>query len=1157
MLTYETTRNIRQLVQDAASVYTDHVFIKTLKDGVEHNTTFAKFAEEMEAVSAWTEKQSEQLGHPARIAMVGGNSPIYVKMQVGVMCGGGISVLLDPQAGEETLARCMKKAEADILFYDDSLEIDIEQIKIRYPELEFAMKMDESEKEGCCGKILADYAGKQATNTICENDCAVIIFTSGTTGEEKGVMLSHLNLTNSVFNTSHAKFGVKLSVLPMHHAFCLNSDILISFGNCTTLCINGGMANLMDNLLYFEPKLINVVPMVAQTLYNKMVLLAKQQNKTIEEVKYQVLGNRMQKIVAGGAHLPSELVEKYQNIGIFLCQGYGMTESAPTIASPDMSRKDKAHTAGRVVLRCKTRVVDGELQVSSPSVMLGYVNAPELTAQVITEDGWLRTGDIGYEDEEGFLHITGRVKNLIILSNGENVSPEQIENLLLDHQLIEECLVYGEGNQIAAELFPNSKYAALHKIEDVPLEIEKIVQSVNQALPSYKKVMKYGIRKVALKRTGTGKIIRAQRASADQLLNIKEEEQKKKPQTDIQKKIYEIVSEVMEHKDFGIDTDLFMAGLDSLGCIMTLASLSEKLQFSLGLDEFMANPTIEYLAKRYEEKSIWDMVDHSVRPIYGMSGVQMSFAYVMRGNTTSNIPILLKLDNSVDLKRLQKAILGLFDIHPILKDVVQMIPQKGYANFRDDSRSVTIPILEKTKEEWQNMQDSLVRPYMYQDGEPLYHIELYRVEEEQYLFFDIAHIISDGMSVSMLIEDMNRLYHGEVLEPETYTYYDFLVDHEHRMKLGLHLPNIKYYCELMHNKRGKRSILNRAGHQNLEHGENAALRGSFQRINQEKVQDFCYKNAISENVFFLTAFNYLISMYSDNDDTISSSIHNGRTDSRWGHIAGCLFSAYNFRKTFWKEETVMEAVKSSAKQIMETMRCYLKNPHADEMFFQYQGTLMNFAEVAGAKAQNIPLKLDSLPFHLMVYNSNGGYIYELRYWENRFAGEQLQIFIDALDAVLEGMLYEKQLKDVRTYIPECLYPQTADIKIIDRYGNVQPIGAWGTLYQNGENVGRIARILTDGSVDYLEESGRCVLVENMMGRNYPDLQKIEDIAKTYPDVTEAEAFSYYWKDNNIALVLDISCDKDINQESLKAFLEEKLEKKHMPQYLFKNGSLWE
>ena len=418
--------------------------------------------------------------------------------------------------------------------------------------------------------------------------------------------------------------------------------------------------------------------------------------------------------------------------------------------------------------------------------------------------------------------------------------------------------------------------------------------------------------------------------------------------------------------DFGVDTDIFAAGLDSMGCIMLLSAFSEDLKFTLELDEFMAIPTVEKLAKRFAEKSHWDEVDHSIRPVYGMSGVQMSFAYVMRGNTTSNIPFLFKLDPSVDLVRMQRAIKGLFPIHPILNDVVQMFQDKGYANFRDDSRPVNIPIIDKSPEEWEKTMKDLIRPYLYTPGEPLYHIELYRVGNNKYLFFDVAHIISDGMTASILLEDMNRLYQGETLEPETYTYYDFLIDHEHRMKMGLHIPNIVYYCKLMGDKRITRSILNLPGEQNLSTHINAALHGRFRNVDEARVQAFCRANNISENVFFLTAFNYLVSIYSDDSDTISSSVHNGRIDSRWGRIAGCLFSNYGFRRKFEETESMVDAVRTSGRQILETMRCYLKNPHPDEMFFQYQGKLFEFSTIGNEPVQIVPMELDGYPFHFIV-----------------------------------------------------------------------------------------------------------------------------------------------------------------------------------------------
>lgn len=1153
MMNYESVRTIRQLVQEAGKDYENNVYLRTLRDNRIQDTTYGQFAVECDAVAAWTAEQSKKLGHAVRVAMMSANSPLYVRMMLGVMAGGGVTVFLDPQANEDVICGCLNKAEVDILLWEPRLELNIKSIRTRCGTLTQTMLMTEGAFPEACGDIISVYAGQHPDNRVDEKDCAAIIFTSGTTGEEKGVMLSNLNLINALFGSSHRKFTTKVSVLPMHHAYCLNADILMGLSNSTTLCINGDMTQLADNLLRFNPHSINVVPMVAQGLYTKMFMLAKKEGKTITEIKDRVLGSRMDRIITAGAHLPAELVDKYAQIGIFLSQGYGMTENGPSISAPDMSRPDKAHTAGRVVLRCKTRVVDGELQVSSPSVMMGYVNAPELTAQAITEDGWLRTGDIGYEDEEGFLHITGRKKNLIILANGENVSPEQIENLLLDHELVDECLVYGEGNAIIAEVYPNAKYMTLHGITDVLGAVAEIVQNVNAPLPSYKKIAKHLVRAIPFKKTGSNKIIRDQRAPKDAILS-NDVQERRMPETVLQQKLFDCISEVLGHGDFGVDTDVFTAGLDSLGCILVLSVFSEKMSFSIELDELMAHTTVEKLEALYEKKQQEEPIDLSPLPVYPLIDVQTFFAYVMRGNTTSNIPFLFKLHESVDLRRMQEAILKLFDVHPILRNVIQPAPEGYYISLRDDSRQVNIPMETLTKAQWEERKGQLIRPFLYTEGEPLYHIELFRVEDEKYLFFDIAHIISDGATLSILLDNLNALYVGKHVEKETYSFYEYIREERYNFESGRHTPNVQYFMDLLGDMRLDRTILNRPGKQELSSGDNAAMHGIFTRINKEKMQRISHKYSVSDNVVFLTAFNHCISIFSDRDDTISTSIHNGRTDSRWARLAGCLFVTYNYRHTFSDEETLSDMFRGSARQIMQTMCSHIHTLHADEMFIQYQGDLFSLSEIGGAPAQMVPMQLDSLPFHLMVHAANGGYFYELRYWENRFEQKQLAIFMEAMDAILGAMAEEETIGDLRKHLPAHLFPADAQNQILDRMGRLQPVGGWGELYIDGQSTGKIARVLTDGAVDYLETSGRHVMNEGLLGRLYPDQVKLEQILRTCPGVTKADAYISLGEKNYFLLTANVDTDGTITKEALLAHIAANGDQSLMPPKVIMDGA---
>lgn len=176
------------------------------------------------------------------------------------------------------------------------------------------------------------------------------------------------------------------------------------------------MKKLAEHILLFEPTVIRMVPMMAKALYNRIAILNRQHPEMpIRKVKEQVLGTRLHKIISGGGYLAPDLAANYQRLGIAIAQGYGMSECSPKISSPDWTRPDKIASVGRIVDRCEVRIVDGEIQVRSPSVMMGITRSQDKTAEAITPDGWLCTGDIGHVDEEGFLYLTGRKKNLIIL----------------------------------------------------------------------------------------------------------------------------------------------------------------------------------------------------------------------------------------------------------------------------------------------------------------------------------------------------------------------------------------------------------------------------------------------------------------------------------------------------------------------------------------------------------------------------------------------------------------------------------------------------------------------------------------------------------------------------------------------------------------------
>lgn len=1195
MITYENTKTICDLVQNAGREHGENVFLRYEDNDAVCDVTYRRFAEECSAVSAWTKEQDAQIGHRAQIGLLGSSSHHYLAVMLGVMANGNTVVPLDVQLDVEGLADCLNRSDVDILFYDWEHHPLVEGVKELCPRVRSFISLQHGKHVPCSDNILKEFSGRTVTPNVSENDCAMILFTSGTTGRSKGVMLSNRNLIDNAFSSTdndHPENQVFLNILPIHHVFCINCDVLVSLRYGNILCLNRDMSKLAEHLLLFEPTAFRVVPMVAKALYNRFCLLRKQNpDKSVEEVKAEVFGSRLRRVTCGGGYLTPELAKNYQELGISIGQGYGMSECSPVISTAIWDRPDKTASVGKIVDRCQVRIVDGEIQVKSPSVMMGYYKDPENTAQALTEDGWLCTGDIGYVDDENFLYLTGRKKNLIILSNGENVAPEQIENMFADETIVEDILVFEENDAITAEIYPNFKYAEACGISDITGAVGESIAKINQKLPSFKRILNFRVRKDPFEKTSSRKIKRSNYFSQKKA----EEENRKKlvmPKNELQQKIYDLVAGILGHQDFGIDTDFYRAGMDSMGSVLLLTELADNMNFSITLDDLMSHATVENLETYYKETMNEEKVDYSVRPVYPLTNLQIYFAYVMKGNTTANLPSLIHLDDSIDLERLKKAAEDLFDIHPGLKSVIQM-DEGVYKSFRHDERRVNIPIIRQTDEEFEETRKHLLVPYMYEKDEPLYHAGIYQTDSANYLFLDIAHIVGDGMTLKILFEDLNDLYAGKPVKKEEYTLFEYVLDEKARESKGKKEQDIQYYRELMKDIRIRKSILTLHHFHDLERGENASLRGRF-TVSPNQLNAFCRKHKVSENVMFLTAYNYCIGIFSNEKDVVCSSIHSGRTDSRWTRLAGPLFLSYLFRYTNIPHETVPQLLSRSARQIMETMRCHISAIHADEMFFQYQGDILNLDEIGGAPAHREPLQLDSLPFHLQVMsNKEGFYYYELRYWKNRFDEQQLKVFMECMDVIVEAMLTEPSVRRLKKHLPEHLFPKHYLVKagevndaagfqlihdvskdtlvkayVFDETCRKQPYGAWGNLYimdrptknwtdkitnpygagvlyQTGLN----ARILPDGTLDVLERCGRTIMEENLTGRDYLDLGRLEETVLSYGGIDHAEAYTSWGLEHRLILCVDITGSEEPDLGRLQAYIEEKVEPCLVPEQI--------
>lgn len=1193
MITFDSTKTLYDLVQNSAIEYGDKAFVRYEENDFVYEKSYAEFALECDAFSTWIDKKNIEAGHKVHVALLGKTSYLYLVALMGTVSAGAVAVPLDVQLSKEGMADCLKRSDIDIVFYDWDFVSQISVMREKCKDIKEFICFQNRDHVEYAQQILDKYVDNIFISDAKPEDCAIILFTSGTTGRGKGVMLSHSNLIDNTFCTTEEnpeKNDVCLNVLPIHHVYCLNGDVFLGMRYGKTICINSSLSKMLHSLQLFQPTMIRLVPMMAKVLYNKISILAKKNpEKSLEEVKDSVLGSRLHKIISGGGYLPEALAQKFLDMNICIGQGYGMSECSPKIASPDFNRPDKIGSVGKIVNGCSVRVVDGEIQVKSPSVMMGYYKEDDKTAEAMTEDGWLRTGDLGYVDDDNFLYLTGRKKNLIVLSNGENVSPESIENLFADDDIIQDILVYGAGDIIAAEVYPNYEYAAVQGIDDIQSEVQNIVNMHNKEIPSYKKIARCTVRKNPFEKTSSKKIIR-QKYFDDKKAEEEVACSLRMPENDTQQKIYDSIAEVLGHNKFGIDTDIYECGLDSLGSVMLIEDLHDKFDKSVTFNDLMQNTTVLKIEEFLREEKQVISIDLSPRKEYPLTSMQKYFAYIIKGNTTGNLPFTFKLDNSIDLVRLKKAIENTIEAHPGLKAIIKL-DKKQYKVFRDDSRKIDIPIINLTEEEWEQRKKEILVPFAYTAEDNLFHIYIFQTETSKYLFFDVAHIAGDGITMNILLEDVNKFYCGEHVEKETYTFYEFICEEQMREKLGIRAQNTAYINDLMKGLKISRSIFNKKEKEKCTSGRNAAIRRRFDNIVRKKLIYFCKENGISENTMFLTAYNYCISLFSDEKDVFCTSIHGGRTDNRWTRLAGPLFLTYYFRFTQVPHERVNELLHKSSKQIMNTMRCYISTPREGEMFFQFQGDLININKVGDAKAERIRLQLDSLPFHMQVMYDDKGYYYELRYWENRFDRAQLEIFLTCYESILNAMMEERSVRRLKKHLPEKVYPkhyyvEAASVNeeagyemlphvkrgekvkayILDERYNKKPYGAWGPLYimnhkpdyynEEIDNpygpgklycTGKTARILPDGQLDFLENSGRTVLTDGSNGRVYYDLKKLENALCEYAGVDSAKAYlDYEPQINEMSLKCDVRGSKEIDVAKLKAFVKDKCGKKLVP-----------
>ena len=553
---YETREvsDMKDMLESSVALYADNIAFlhKDVPGGKYREITYKEYKSDVDALGT----ALISLGLKGKnIAVIGENRYEWAVSYLAVLNGTGKIVPLDKELPEAEIESLITRAEVSAIIYSNKKSEQIKNIKERIDFVKYYISMDDEGENHYKdlvkkGKALVDGGDRTFLDAKINNkEASIILFTSGTTEQSKAVLLSHWNIAydmkcacKSIIVNPEDRF---FSVLPLHHTYECTAGFLIPLYRGASVAYCEGLRHISTNIKEAKPTMLLAVPALFENMYKKVWEGIEKKNKTglikfmlkvsdflmaigIDVKKklfkqiHDNFGGRLRIGIVGAAAMDKDVIKGFRRLGIHMIQGYGLTECSPLAAlNRDVYYNDAS--AGREVPGIELKIDQpndegvGEICVKGDNVMLGYYNNEEATSKAL-RDGWLHTGDLGYFDNDGFLFITGRMKNVLITKNGKNIYPEEVESILNQSAIIKESMIYQTANKegddtfIAAIIVPEfdvikEKYGEI-SAEDIKEKIWEEVKLTNSKLVSYKHVKQIKIRETEFEKTTTLKIKR-------------------------------------------------------------------------------------------------------------------------------------------------------------------------------------------------------------------------------------------------------------------------------------------------------------------------------------------------------------------------------------------------------------------------------------------------------------------------------------------------------------------------------------------------------------------------------------------------------------------------------------------------------------------------
>lgn len=556
--------SIKEYIEDAINKYSKKdAFIVKSQENNEIKYTHISFEEFGKQIKNLAEGLIDLGLEGKRIAIIGHNSYNWVKSYIATICSVGIVMPLDKGLQPSELELSLKRGKADAIIFEDEYLETIKNIRqYNQTSVKNFISMTELEKnEGFVSlKDLEEKGNKILEKTESEKEfylkaspmskkpeeLATIIFTSGTTSMSKAVMLSNKNIASNMYDMMCAEkilsTDVNLLFLPLHHTFG-STQMLLFFSNGATTVFCDGLRHIQENLKEYKVTTFVCVPLLLEVMYKNIWKAIEKQGKTkqikfalklsnaLRKIKIDIrrkifkpildqFGGELRFIISGAAAINKEVAKGFNDFGIFTIQGYGLTETSPVLCAEN-EKHIRYGSVGlpfpsvQIKIENKNEEGIGEITAKGPNVMLGYYEMEEETSNVL-KDGWFYTGDLGYLDKDGYLFITGRKKNVIVLKNGKNIYPEELEQVITKLPYVAEVMVYGKEKEddlvVSAKIVYDKDYVKKNYKDKTNEELKEIfwqdIKEINKTMPTYKYIKNLVVTDEPMIKTTTAKIKR-------------------------------------------------------------------------------------------------------------------------------------------------------------------------------------------------------------------------------------------------------------------------------------------------------------------------------------------------------------------------------------------------------------------------------------------------------------------------------------------------------------------------------------------------------------------------------------------------------------------------------------------------------------------------